>query len=224
MSGWFVGQNLSSVPLFPLPNVVLLPRAVLPLHIFEQRYKAMTIDALASDRLIAMALLRDGWQQSYHGRSGIEPVVCVGRILSWEKLPDGNYNFLLQGQLRARIVEEHAPSKLYRMARLEPLCLRPALEIDLEDQRRQMAELFEQRRWGGNGVIAQFRQLVRGPLPTADLADLAAFTFLDDPSEKQRLLADCDVRRRVETAVQMLQEWARHIDNLAAREIEPGLN
>ena len=52
--------DLSAVPLFPLPNVVLFPRAVLPLHIFEERYKAMTADALRGDRQIAMALLQAG--------------------------------------------------------------------------------------------------------------------------------------------------------------------
>jgi hypothetical protein len=56
-----VGKGVLTVPLFPLPNVVLFPRAVLPLHIFEERYKAMTADVLAGDRLIAMALLRPGW-------------------------------------------------------------------------------------------------------------------------------------------------------------------
>src|SRR3954466_5571076 len=99
--------DLSAVPLFPLPSVVLFPRAVLPLHIFEDRYRAMTADALEGDRLIAMALLRPGWEKSYYGRPAIEPVVCVGRIVSHEKLADGKYNFLLQGLVRAVVVREH---------------------------------------------------------------------------------------------------------------------
>src|SRR5690242_3990511 len=95
--------SLSAVPLFPLPNVVLFPRAILPLHVFEERYKVMTADAIDGDRQVAMALLRPGWEKNYYGRAAIEPVVCVGTILSHEKLPDGKYNFLLQGQRRARI-------------------------------------------------------------------------------------------------------------------------
>src|SRR5439155_576777 len=67
---------LSSVPLFPLPNVVLFPRAVLPLHIFEERYKEMTAEALAGDRQVAMALLKPGWEKDYYHRPVIEPVVC----------------------------------------------------------------------------------------------------------------------------------------------------
>src|SRR5687768_15383367 len=99
--------DLSAVPLFPLPGVVLFPRAVLPLHIFEDRYRAMTADALMGDKTIAMALLKPGWEKSYYGRPAIEPVVCVGRILSHEKLADGKYNFLLQGVQRARIIREN---------------------------------------------------------------------------------------------------------------------
>src|SRR5690242_6561563 len=99
-------SNLARVPLFPLPNVVLLPRAILPLHIFEDRYKQMTADALAGNRQIAMALLKPGWERDYYQAPQIEPEVCVGTILSHEKLPDGKYNFLLQGQVRARIVKE----------------------------------------------------------------------------------------------------------------------
>src|ERR1051325_4223863 len=94
------------VPLFPLPNAVLFPRAVLPLHIFEERYKTMTADALAGDKLVAMALLKSGWEKSYYSRPPIEPVVCVGKILAHEKLADGTYNFLLQGLQRAAISRE----------------------------------------------------------------------------------------------------------------------
>src|SRR3954452_13651708 len=86
--------QLSAVPLFPLPNVVLFPRAVLPLHVFEERYKAMTADALAGRRKVAMALLRPGWEKNYYGRPEIDPIVCVGDTLSHERLPDGKYNFL----------------------------------------------------------------------------------------------------------------------------------
>src|SRR5687767_7158030 len=99
--------DFAAVPLFPLPSVVLFPRAVLPLHIFEDRYRAMTADALAGDKVVAMALLKAGWEKSYYGRPAIEPVVCVGKILSHEKLPDGKYNFLLQGVQRARVIREN---------------------------------------------------------------------------------------------------------------------
>src|SRR5438876_24312 len=134
--------DLASVALFPLPSVVLFPRAVLPLHIFEDRYRAMTADALAGQRRIALALLQPGWEKSYYGKPEIEPVVCVGQILSHERLPDGKYNILLQGELRARIVRELSDDKPYRLVQLQPIEQIPAMEIDLEDQRRRLLELF----------------------------------------------------------------------------------
>src|SRR5690348_5554222 len=109
-------------PLFPLPGVLLFPRAVLPLHIFEERYKQMTADVLrpGGHRQIAMALLRPGWERDYYARPAIEPVVCVGTILSHERLPDGRYNLLLQGHTRARVVQESGEAP-YRQAQLEML-------------------------------------------------------------------------------------------------------
>jgi uncharacterized protein len=56
-----------TIPIFPLPNVVLFPNVFLPLHIFELRYRAMVTDALAGDRIIGMALLRPGFEVEYEG-------------------------------------------------------------------------------------------------------------------------------------------------------------
>jgi Lon protease-like protein len=213
--------DLSAVPLFPLPGVVLFPRAVLPLHIFEDRYRAMTADVLEGNKLIAMALLRPGWEKSYYnmsysGRPEIEPVVCVGRILSHEMLADGKYNFLLQGVRRASIVREIADepagkpgAKPYRVARLQPLVEVPALEIDLESHRQRLSAVFARRPIAATGAGRQFQKMTASHLPTSDIADLAAFTFLDGVPIKQSLLADCDVRRRVERTIAALEAIAQ---------------
>ena len=65
--------------LFPLPNLVLFPHVMQPLHIFEPRYREMTADALATDRLIALALLQPGWEADYDGKPAVYPVACLGR-------------------------------------------------------------------------------------------------------------------------------------------------
>src|SRR3954468_22055759 len=118
----FGGGGLSAGPLVPLPDVVLFPRPILPLPVFEERYKTMTADAIDGDRQIAMALLKPGWEKNYYERPAIEPVVCVGQILSHEKLADGKYNFLLQGHTRARISREiTGPDVPYRVAELVPI-------------------------------------------------------------------------------------------------------
>ena len=108
------------VPVFPLPTVVLFPQTIVPLHVFEPRYRAMVVDALAGDRLIAMALLKPGWEKDYEGAPPVHEVVGVGRILHDERTEDGRYNILLEGVARARI-EELLPPAPYRRARVRVL-------------------------------------------------------------------------------------------------------
>src|SRR4051794_6251247 len=107
--------------LFPLPGVVLFPHAVLPLHIFEPRYRQMTEDALAGDRLVTMVQLRLHGVSSPKSPPAIEEVGCLGRILQHERLPDGRYNFLLLGCKRVRLRRELSSGKLYRIAEAEIL-------------------------------------------------------------------------------------------------------
>src|SRR5690349_8612910 len=78
--------------LFPLPNLVLFPHVVQPLHIFEPRYRQMMADALEDDRLLALVLLSPGWAEDYHQAPAIEPLACLGRIVNEEKQLDGRYN------------------------------------------------------------------------------------------------------------------------------------
>ncbi|HEY1628451.1 MAG TPA: LON peptidase substrate-binding domain-containing protein [Tepidisphaeraceae bacterium] len=189
----------SAVPLFPLPNVVLFPRAVLPLHIFEHRYQQMTADALAGNRRIAMALLRPGWEKLYHARPAVEPVVCLGTILTHEQLPDGKFNFLLQGLSRARILNElDQPRRIYRLANLQPLESRE--EIDLNEQRRRLLEMFGSGVFASTPLAAQFRKMLDSAMPIGEVADLIAFNFFEDVLQ-QSLLVECDVPKRVERVI-----------------------
>jgi uncharacterized protein len=198
-------NDLSAVPLFPLPNVVLFPRAILPLHVFEQRYRTMTADALRGKRQIAMALLQPGWEKEYDERPALEPVVCVGTILTHRRMPDGRFNLLLQGVSRCRIVQEHR-SNPYRVAQLEPLEEERVFEIDLDDERRRIEGVFENPCFRDADVARQFRELLASPMPIADLADLIAFHFLEDVQLRQSFLADTDVRRRVQRVVSAFEQ------------------
>src|SRR5258705_10604409 len=91
------------VRLFPLPNLVMFPHVVQPLHIFEPRYCDLLDDALAGDRLIAMVLLEPGWESNYEGRPALAPVACLGKGVAHERLPTGRHNILLRGLRRAAI-------------------------------------------------------------------------------------------------------------------------
>lgn len=217
-------RDWAVVPLFPLPNVVLFPRAILSLHIFEERYKAMTADAIAGDCRIAIALLRPGWEKDYERNPPIEPVVCVGRILTWEKLPNGKYNFVLQGCERARVLRE-VPGNSYRVAELTPLRERAVLDIDLEEQRRQLHRLFTTGSLAVLPAARNMRELLSSPLSTTAIADLVAFNFLEDNVLKQKLLGEEDVRRRVNHIVEALQSLASRIHPpLPGFPSDPGFN
>src|SRR5260370_38632494 len=107
------------LPLFPLPNVVLFPNVFLPLHIFEPRYREMVADAVASDRMIGMVLLRPGWDRDYEGTPPVYPLGCSGVITHVEALADGRFNIVLRGLERFRIVEEDR-TRGYRRAIVGP--------------------------------------------------------------------------------------------------------
>lgn len=113
MSG---AEQATIIPVFPLPNVVLFPDVMLPLHIFEPRYRQMVKETQdKTPPLIGMALLRGNWQEQYEGRPDIYPVCCAGEIVRVAPLPDGRFNILLRGARECLVKEEiQGTGKLYR--------------------------------------------------------------------------------------------------------------
>jgi hypothetical protein len=128
------------IPVFPLPNVVLFPEVMLPLHIFEPRYRQMVRDAKEnSPSLIGMALLRGNWQEQYEGRPEIFPICCVGEMVRLEPLSDGRFNILLKGLRECRITKELS-GKMYREAVVE---WRPSVKGSLpQDLRQELNQLL----------------------------------------------------------------------------------
>jgi uncharacterized protein len=185
------------VRLFPLPNLVLFPAVVQPLHIFEPRYRAMLADALAGDRLLAMALLKPGWEEDYHLAPPIHPAVCVGRVFQEERLPDGRYNLLLHGLARARVVEEIADDRPYRSARVRLIEEAPAPHAAEEALRRELGE--QMARWFAqqSAALAQLRQLLVSTMPLGTLCDVFAFALPLAADAKQELLDEGTVEARV---------------------------
>ena len=104
------------VPIFPLPGALLLPRARLPLHLFEPRYLAMLDDALKTpDRLIGMIQ-----PNKVPGRAGpgLHTIGCAGRVSQFSETEDGRYMITLAGVSRFRLVEEVEGFAPYRRARV----------------------------------------------------------------------------------------------------------
>src|SRR5262245_34911268 len=94
------------LPIFPLPTVQLFPHALLPLHVFEPRYRALLKDCLAGQSVMAVPMLEPGYEAHYHERPAVRALCGLGLIVAHEPLADGRANILLRGVTRARIVEE----------------------------------------------------------------------------------------------------------------------
>jgi Lon protease-like protein len=90
------------VPIFPLPGAVLFPRVLLPLHVFELRYRTLVRESLSGERLIGLALLKPGWENDYHGSPPFHPVGCLARFEEVEWLPNDCYNLKVFGVARVR--------------------------------------------------------------------------------------------------------------------------
>jgi Lon protease-like protein len=189
------------IPLFPLPNVVLFPNVFLPLHIFEPRYREMVADALASDRMIGMVLLRPGWDRNYEGRPAIYPVGCSGVLTHNERLQDGCYNIVLRGIERFRIVEEDN-SLSYRRAVVEPL-------RDTAPEAGDRTAILHQRS-KLESMLGPRRSSTGDPRMPASMSDEdlvnALAQYLDlEPLEKQALLEKPCLRSRAESLVELLE-------------------
>ena len=194
----------SEIPLFPLPNVVLFPAALLPLHIFEPRYRAMVGDALDGERLIGMVMLRPGWERDYESAPPVYPVGCAGFITHADRLPDGRYNIMLRGLEKFRIAQERRAgtgTEMYRVARVESI-VEPAHHgasstSELSDARKRLERLIAKR------LHRAADETIPKDIADDDLVHAIAQHL--EPLEKQALL-ECDgLLQRCRTLVELLE-------------------
>jgi Lon protease-like protein len=194
--------------LFPLPNLVLFPQVVQGLHIFEPRYRQLMADALSTDQLITLVLLKPGWEADYDGTPAIETVACLGRVTWHETLPDGRYNLRLRGLARVRIVEEIPTNRLYRSARAELMPEFAPTDLGtLRDHRRALAEAVLPR-FDDGPARRQLQELFDGEMPLGQVCDVLAYALPLPLEVKQSLLAEPHADRRVVALVDALRTSA----------------
>jgi Lon protease-like protein len=192
--------------LFPLPNLVFFPQVMQPLHIFEPRYRQMTADALAGDRLIALVLPKPGWEADYAGTPPVHSVACLGKIVADQKMDDGRYNILLRGLSRIQILHEIPHGKTYRKAKVELLAEVPVAAAKVERRlRRQLAKLVPQYFPKQDEVKDQFRKLLKSDLTLGALCDIFAFALPLDVGLKQTLLEELEVEARLGLLLEHLE-------------------
>ena len=197
----FAADSFSGhVRLFPLPNFVLFPHVMQPLHLFERRYRELFEDALQGDGLIAMALLEPGWENDYEGRPALYPMACLGRISAYFQLSDGTYNVLVLGLRRVKLVRELKPGACSARPRwqlcddvypVRPLARRRALQ-------RNFREALQRFLPGHPAAQEQLDQLLDDNVPLGTLTDVLGYMLDLDVAQKHLLLHEVDVYRRAE--------------------------
>jgi Lon protease-like protein len=196
--------------LFPLPNLVLYPHVMQPLHIFEERYREMLEDALAGDRLITMALLEPGWEADYDSRPPIAPYGCLGKVVAHHRLDDGHYNVLLLGVERVQITEELDPLRSFRQAKVEIVEDQYDFQSKSEMKRIQdtLLSAFRDHLPGACQMPDQLQDMLSRHLPLGPLTDLAAYALPLELEVKQKLLAERRVSVRAKIMLQQVAALA----------------
>jgi len=199
--------------LFPLPNLVVFPHVMQPLHIFEPRYRAMLEEALADDGLIAMTLLAPGWEADYEGRPPVRSIGCLCRVATHHRLEDGSYNVLVLGLRRIEIVEEFPADKPFREARVE-------LQDDVypEADAAERTELQHRLLAAFKRVLPkipeaqeQLDQLLGSTIPLGMLTDIVSYTLDIDLNFKERMLREACVDRRARELLEHLGRLRRAV-------------
>ncbi len=195
------------VPVFPLPNVVFFPGTVVPLHIFEPRYRQMVTDVLAGDGIIALTLQQDADPAGSGGETpAFNPVGCAGRLLDVEHLPEGRFNIHLAGLGRVRFHEVES-AKPYRMAQVKLLHeILPDENDRLTDDARNgllgaygllVAEITGRQSLGLEGARnASFHALVNTLCAHLDMPAALKQELLDEHDVLERGQMVTDVLRR----------------------------
>ena len=193
------------VPIFPLPNLIFFPHTLLPLHVFEARYRAMVTDCLARDRRMAVVALKPGYESAYDGKPAVYQIAGVGRIVQCERLASGRFNILLEGERRIRIDRELPADTLYRMVAATPLG-----EIGAEgDGVGTLTARVTGRCLGILRAVkratAAMEESLAGAAPGA-VCDRIASAVIPDADVRQALLEELDVERRLSRLAEALDD------------------
>jgi hypothetical protein len=201
-----MGAKPARVPIFPLAGALLFPRAQLPLHIFEERYREMVRDALAGPGRIAMIQPKPALSE-VEGAEGDHPPLfragCLGEIVGVEELDDGRFNIVLQGSHRFRLIAEADIGTPYRQADVdlaafddsEPDPLPLLLRSSVEREARKFGDAL--------GLAVDWTAV--GRLDDEMLVNAIAQVAPFDPGAKQALLEEPGLAGRAELVIQLME-------------------
>ncbi len=198
------------VPIFPLPDVTFFPHTLLPLHVFEARYRAMVMDVLERDRRLAVVRLQPGYEAGYAGKPAVHPVAGLGEMVSCERLATGRYNIMLKGECRVRLEQELPSDTLYRVVRARRL-------VDT-DPAGDTAPALARIQTACRALLSALQRpadlldtaLADGQAPGV-IADRVAAAVLPDPDLRQNLLETLDAGARVGRVADAVESLVREL-------------
>lgn len=192
------------VPVMPLPGALLFPHALLPLYIFEPRYREMLEHALKEHRMFSVALLKPQRTQ-WKSTGDFFPVAGVGLIRACVGRGDGTSNLILQGLQRVRFTgfEQSSP---FPIARIEPLKSDAVPSVETEALGAKVLELYSKLKDTGRQLPEKVDKYLSHLTDMEMLADLMAATFVNDPLRRQQLLEELSLNRRLRLVIQYLRE------------------
>ncbi len=197
----------AEIPVFPLVSAILLPRATMPLNIFEPRYLAMVDAALGGDRMIGMIQPagEGGVTGSPEGGESLCRVGCAGRVTAFQELDDGRLLIVLKGIARFVIRQERSSGTPYRMFRVDyqPFAADLAAATDEADVDREKLLDVLKRFLDGRQATADWKQI--GATGTEQLVNWLSVASPFEPKEKQALLEAPGLKQRAETLIALAE-------------------
>jgi Lon protease-like protein len=193
-----------AVPVMPLPGALLFPHALLPLHIFEPRYRQMLEHALSHHRMFCVALIkpdRVDWKTS----EDFFDMAGVGLIRACVESDDGTSNLILQGLQRVRFTAFKQTTP-FPIAEMEPLESNDESSVEIEALGEKVLELYTRFKGDGRQLPPTHDRYLSDLSDPAMLADLMAATFISDPMRRQHVLEELAVNQRLRLVIKYLRE------------------
>lgn len=192
------------VPVMPLPGALLFPHALLPLYIFEARYRDMLEHALSHHRMFAVALLKPQ-RTEWDSAADFFQIAGVGLIRACVGRDDGTSNLILQGLERVRFTgfEQEAPFPIATIERLESDY---TASVETEALSAKVLELYAKFKGDGRQLPARVDEYLSDLEDPEMLADLVASTFVTDALRRQRVLEELSVNQRLRLLIRYLRD------------------
>lgn len=208
------------VRLFPLPELVLFPHAMQPLHIFESRYCEMLAESLATDHLIAMTTLTGGPSSLVDDRPPVASTVCIGKIISHVEVEDDRHNVLLVGNKRAKIIRELDTGRPFRIAEVEVSgdIYPPSGAEKRNALKEELLNSFGSIIPQSTNVEQNLYELMAGQMGLGPITDIISYTLPFGVEEKLSLLSQANVDDRAAELIELLKRGDMQLHSVSMEE------